>query len=216
MEIKFCNTNYKLAINDHWQVLQKRPEDPEELTVIGLNHENCYSIIFMNQITDKEIMPIWDKNLTINSTRHYLAENQGIIEIDNNLDKFPYIYTIVKAPQKEHGNHYLFNFHIQINNNYYSIEGMFDETGTTGVRDSVVFEFCRRENIVRVEEVDGKMNIIGWNEDPYDKNYKKGFLMNLSEKREFDEKFPFHPLSEARNLLKDLINSFNRIYDEKK
>ena len=216
MEFNFCDTNYKLVINDRWQTVQKRPEDPEDLSVIGINHQNCYSLIFMNPIPENKIMPILDKNLTINSTRHYLEENQGIVEIENNVDKFPYIYTIIKVPMNPNGVHYLFNFHIQIHTKYYSIEGMFDEIGTTGVRDTMVGELCRREGIVRTEEVNGKVNLVGWNEDPYDKNYKKGFLMNLSEKREFDEKFPYHPLSEVRNLIKDLINNFNKIFDDQK
>ena len=213
MEFKFCDTDYKLVINDRWQIVKKRPNDPDELSVIGMNHHYCYSVIFMNPITEKEIMPIWDRTLTINSTRYYLAENQGIIEIENNVDKFPYIYTIVKYPQEPHGVNYILKFHIQINKNYYSIDGILDEKGTTGERDAIVAELCRREGIVRIEEVDGKIDLIGWNEDPYDKNYKKGFLMNISERRDFDEKFPYHPLSEARSLTKDLIYNFNKIYD---
>jgi hypothetical protein len=216
MKFKFCNTDYILVINDRWQIVNKKPEDPEELSIIGLNHQNCYSIIFINPIAEGEIMPIWDKTLTINSVREYLEENQGIIEINNNLEKFPFIYTITKVPMEPHGVHYLFRLHIKINTKFYQIEGMFDEVGTTGTRDTVVFEKCRRDGIVQIEQVNGKMNVIGWNEDPYDKNFKKGFLMNLSEKREFDEFFPNHPLSEARNLLKDLIDNFNKLYDNKK
>ena len=92
MEFKFCDTNYKLVINDRWQIVDKKPEDPEELSIIGLNHQNCYSIIFINPITENEIMPIWDKTLTINSVRKYLEENQGIIEINNDLKNF-HIFT---------------------------------------------------------------------------------------------------------------------------
>jgi hypothetical protein len=216
MEFKFCDTDYNLVINDRWQIVNKKPDDPKELSVIGLNHQNCYSIVFLNPIPEKEIMPIWDKNLTINSVRHYLDENQGIIEIDNNLEKFPFIYTIIKIPKQEHGNHYLFKFHIQMNNVFYQIDGMFDEMGVTGIRDNTIYEKCRRDGIVNIEETNGKINLIGWNEDPYDKNYKKGFLMNLSEKREFDEYFPYHPLSEARKLLGELIENFNKLYDNKK
>jgi hypothetical protein len=216
MDFKFCDTDYIFTINDHWQIVSKKPNDSEELSVIGMNHQNCYTIVFCNPITEKEIMPIWDKTVTINSVRHYLEKNQGIIEINNNLDKFPYIYTIVKFQREPHGVNYLFRFHIKLYSKYYQIDGMFDEMGTTGTRDSTIFEKCRRDGVVQIEEVNGKMNLIGWNEDPYDKNIKNGFLMNLSEKEEFDEYFPYHPLSEIRNLLKNLIDNFNKIYDSKK
>ena len=41
--------------------------------------------------------------------------------------------------------------------------------------------------------------------DPYDETYNKGLRMNLAEKEEYDVVFPEHPLSEARNLVKIII-----------
>ena len=41
-----------------------------------------------------------------------------------------------------------------------------------------------------------------WWFDPYDKDYKHPFLMNLSEKEEYDELFPDHPLSQCRKFVK--------------
>ena len=50
-------------------------------------------------------------------------------------------------------------------------------------------------------------NMDGWFKDPYDKNYKKGILMNLSENMEYDAMFPQHPLSETRNFIKYIIEN---------
>ena len=47
----------------------------------------------------------------------------------------------------------------------------------------------------------------GWFKDPYDNSFKKGLLMNLSEKPEYDAMFPNHPLSILRNIIKFLIEN---------
>ena len=53
----------------------------------------------------------------------------------------------------------------------------------------------------------GNENVFeGWNEDPYNPDYKKGALMNLSERAGLDGVFPYHPLSQCRELIKSLIS----------
>ena len=47
----------------------------------------------------------------------------------------------------------------------------------------------------------------GWSCDPYNPEFNKGFLMNQSEQRRFDEMFPEHPLSEARKLIEFIITN---------
>ena len=49
--------------------------------------------------------------------------------------------------------------------------------------------------------------LVGWFKDPYDESYTKGVLMNLSEKEEFDEIFPNHPLTEARAFIDFILNN---------
>jgi len=74
------------------------------------------------------------------------------------------------------------------------LQGFFDEIGTTGIRDTMIYELYRKE---------GKLsdNTAEWMQDPYDDGYMKGIRMNLSEKEEFDKSFPEHPLSMARELV---------------
>jgi hypothetical protein len=57
----------------------------------------------------------------------------------------------------------------------------------------------------------------GWFSDPYDPDCKAPFLSNIADREEYDERFPKHPLSRARNTLEmlkenikfsdDIINS---------
>ena len=46
-----------------------------------------------------------------------------------------------------------------------------------------------------------------WTQDPYDPDYRKGFLMNRSEAQELDESFPEHPLSVARKLAEFIVTN---------
>ena len=46
-----------------------------------------------------------------------------------------------------------------------------------------------------------------WFRDPYDPEYRKGFLMNQSEKAELDSLFPEHPLSVARALIRYVVEN---------
>jgi hypothetical protein len=80
----------------------------------------------------------------------------------------------------------------------YNVTGFFSEQGITGKRDTVVYELARRDGIV-------KSGFEGWAFDPYDNSFSRGFLMNLSENKQFDEMFPLHPLSETRKFIKNLL-----------
>jgi hypothetical protein len=76
------------------------------------------------------------------------------------------------------------------------------ETGTTGIRDSVVFEeWFEKEGDI---ESDENGIILGWVKDPYDEGFREGRSMNMSESPEYDKDFPDHPLSEMRRKLDEL------------
>jgi len=82
-----------------------------------------------------------------------------------------------------------------------NVTGFFTEQGITGKRDTAVYELARKEGKI-------KSGLDEWAFDPYDSNYTKGFLLNLSENRQFDEIFPLHPLTEARNFIKNLLDQY--------
>jgi len=45
-----------------------------------------------------------------------------------------------------------------------------------------------------------------WAFDPYDNSFTRGFLMNLSKNKQFDEMFPLHLLSEIRKFIRKLLD----------
>lgn len=71
----------------------------------------------------------------------------------------------------------------------------------TGVRDATMYVVY--QNAVSKDA----QNVRPWTYDPYDVEYKSGFLMNLSEQEELDDQFPTHPLSEARRFVKFFIEN---------
>ena len=49
--------------------------------------------------------------------------------------------------------------------------------------------------------------VADWRFDPYDSDYKRGFLMNKSELEEYDELFPLHPLSMTREFVRTVLTN---------
>ena len=205
MDIILIGTDIKIKLDDYWQFIQPKPEDPKNLLIIGLNTTEAYSLIFIQPIAESELIPIGNENDLIKGIRQYLKNNQGFIEVGTNVEKNPYSYSVIKTLIETNCIQYGINIHLKINELCFQIQGFFEENGTTGIRETQIYEECRYKNVIQVEEKNGKLNIFGWTEDPYDKNYKKGQLMNIAEKEIFDEYYPHHPLSEARKLIKKFI-----------
>ena len=67
----------------------------------------------------------------------------------------------------------------------------------SGIRDNTVLMLMVDMSGKSLSEVMDS----GWFKDPYDPDWKMGFLMNASENRMFDDAFPEHPLSMLRNLV---------------
>ena len=84
-----------------------------------------------------------------------------------------------------------------------TVQGFFEENGATGVRDSTVYEMCRRDGTVG----DAEDPFRDWAKDPYDPEYTKGALMNLSEQEKYDEMFPDFPLSMCRELVRSILET---------
>ena len=78
------------------------------------------------------------------------------------------------------------------------------EEGMTGMRDAQVFAQAQSQGAVTIASgpETGQPKMQGWQQDPYDSSFTKGFLMNQSEKAEYDNAFPQHPLSLLRTAIK--------------
>ncbi|MEO1053581.1 MAG: hypothetical protein AAFX87_23300 [Bacteroidota bacterium] len=125
--------------------------------------------------------------------------NGGLIQVDSiELKGYTAIKTIFKVPQEPSGMTYLASLTIPFRNCSYVVKIQAAEVGTTGIRDTAIADQFLSQDKMAVSE-DG---LDGWNKDPYDPEFKKGNRMNASEDEQYDEQFPDHPLSIARNGLK--------------
>ena len=104
---------------------------------------------------------------------------------------------------------YLLNLNVNVGEDDYFVNGSFTEEGMTGARDS--FGFAMFQNAIKEKHTDKhfttKEIMKMFFEDPYDSEYRDGFLMNFSERDIFDEKFPDHPLSIARKYVKWVLEN---------
>ena len=104
---------------------------------------------------------------------------------------------------------YNLNFNVNIDGVNYFINGNYVEVGITGLRDSLGFSLFQKS--VEEKQPDENYSVKDimkmFFRDPYDENYKEGFLMNVSEDESMDEQFPDHPLSMLRKYVKWVIEN---------
>ena len=175
------------------------PEDPPNSVVIMKVNEYSQCMVLIFPISKDKVMPFEDTRSVINGIRNALENDQGIIKVESINKKPKYIYSIIKIKIETNGMQYCLTLHFDISGKYYNVIGFFSENGITGTRDTAIYGLARKDGIV-------KENMEGWFVDPYDPNYNKGILMNISENKKFDEMFPFHPLSETRKFIKELMD----------
>ena len=183
--------------------LPKEAGVPNEAFVYGMNNGETNALIIMYPVDEESAMPFDDTEKIISLLRESLDENGGIIEAGCGATQNgnQYAYDIIKhrferegmPPQVE----YTLNVNVKFGDVIQFLNSSFIEEGVTGTRDAIGFNLFMKAN----EYSSGEEAMEHFFADPYDAEYKKGFLMNLSEQEAFDEKFPHHPLSEARRLI---------------
>ena len=148
-------------------------------------------------------MPYENISVIVDGIHRALADTQGLIEVDAGITKNnkKYVYSIVKSKLEPSGMQYVLTMHIDMNENTINIQAFFDEIGTTGLRDATILNKMVSDGEIVLPNMDG------WFKDPYDENYKKGLLMNLSEQSKYDVMFPQHPLSETRSFIKYVVEN---------
>ena len=158
--------------------------------------ENSVNVVVLDNLSIDCAIPLIDNRELIKGVRMYLNEDQGIVEAVNTKTKNNEIcaYTILKQAMQPSGMMYILTLQILRDNYLINVHGEFIEHGMIGMRDATIFG-----------ALGGKLN--EWAFDPYDKRVKKGMLMNKSELKEFDDKFPNHPLSEARKFVEYVLEN---------
>ena len=150
-----------------------------------------------------ECMPFDEPQVVIDGIHGALGEKQGLVDVKAGSEKQGrFIYSIVKSQNEPSGMLYILTMDLEVSTHYVRLQGWFNEAGTTGIRDSTVFAMRLKSNLSDFERIHE-----GWVQDPYDKDFVRGALMNESEKEEFDEAFPDHPLSVARRFASDIVKA---------
>ena len=183
-------------IEDNYMKMESMPDDPANSAVYGLETDGAAVFALFYPVEKGQAMPFDKPDYVITGLRGALSEDQGIIKADAGKTRRgnKFIYSIIKTRLEPSGVQYNLTLHIDLGDDVIGIRCFADERGTTGIRDNIIFNNALEEKIV-----DDDMN--GWMCDPYDRAYKKGFLMNFSEQDTFDKLFPDHPLSVLRSFI---------------
>ena len=139
----------------------------------------------------------------IDGIHECLTEKQGLVEAVVGKTQYNKLisYSIVKSARETSGMIYILTMHFKKNGKALCLKGHFEEHGVTGVRDNTVYEYAMRKKLIKEDTKEG------WFKDPYDAKYTRGIRMNLSESRQFDSRFPEHPLSQLRKLIYYIIEN---------
>ena len=216
--LKFPSKKETLSVpKDYKQIRKKIPDGvgiPKGALQYAKRTENAYCNLVGFPVTEQETMPFDNPQFVIDSLHKEMGEKEGIIEVKNGETAAgrPYIYNIIKhldvgpngEPMKMN---YIMNLNVRMDNSIQFFNGCFSEEGITGMRDSIgmaIFHKVREQDGIETTE-DNIMD--GWFRDPYDENYTRGLPKNFSEAEELDEKFPTHPLSEARAFVRFIIEN---------
>ena len=197
------NSDLMINIPSDFQRMNTLPGDPENSRAFGKQTQSSNMFLMMYPISNQNAMPYGNEKEVIDGIHEALAESQGLVEVNTGITKNQkrYIYSIVKTKMEPSGIQYVLTMHIDMNDHAVNIQSYFDEVGITGLRDSTIMNKMINEGKITLP------NMEGWFSDPYDVNYKKGLLRNESEKADYDSMFPQHPLSEARNFVKYIVEN---------
>ena len=192
---------FDISIPEYFQKVDSMPGDPENSVPYEVRSENAACIAFVSAEDYSKALPREQEEL-VNGIRHYLADNQGLIEV---VAKNDYVFSIVKNLKEPHGVQYILTYQKYCDDFIINIQGYFEEIGVTGQRDSLVYALVKDKESIGDDENPFK----GWSCDPYDKSNRKGALMNISEQARFDELVPGFPLSICRELVRCLTDGEN-------
>ena len=186
-----------------YERLKPAPEDPPYIRSYGYQSSNALCYVIFQPIPTEGAMPYGDPQSVIDGIHAVLEEDQGLIAVETGKTKsgWRYIYSIVKSLKEPSGVQYCLTMHFNCLECSVQVQGFFDEDGMTGMRDAMVYAMLSNERKVKATD----NGIEGWNEDPYDPEYRRGNCMNCSERKEYDELFPEHPLSELRKFVTEFV-----------
>ena len=189
-----------IKVPKYYQKVKTLPTDPPGSIARMAQSSQATAFTIQYFIPDGHGMP-YDDSAVIEGIHSALGNDQGLIEVKTGRSRYKkkYIYSIVKTVNEQKGATYTLTLQMLKTRTIY-LQGFFEEGSTTGLRDVVVYEMLQRKGVVDDQ-------FTGWMKDPYDASYTKGIVMNLSEDKQFDEMFPEHPLSMAREMVRYILEN---------
>ncbi len=192
-----------LNIPQEFKKMNSMPEDQKDSSAFEKQtaSSNCFLMIY--PIDNQKAMPYENEKAVVDGIHGALTDTQGLVEVKTGTTKNQkrYVYSIVKSKLEPSGVQYILTMHIDMQDYTINVQAFFNEKGITGGRDTAIMNKMINEEKIALP------NLNGWLKDPYDENYKRGLLMNLSEQSQYDELFPEHPLSEARKFIEYVVES---------
>ncbi len=181
-----------------WQVQETNPkkqvwEHPGHAAVLSLHFFDIPPDIPV-RLADQTALRGYYRNLI-------QAQHGGLVEVSVGVladTRISVVKTIFKLPRQPRGMGYIGSLTVPFKHCSYVVKIQAEEGGMTGMREAVIADKLIREGKI----APGENNIPGWSTDPYDQTWKKGVLMNLAEREEYDPLFPGHPLTIVRDGLK--------------
>lgn len=196
---------HPIKLPDYYNPIDELPYNPYDSPhAIGCvtKSPNALCLITLTPTTVEQAMPYDNPQHILKVCREGMSETQGVIEIVPGQTESgrKYVYSIVKnrleyddcpAPTVA----YTLNMDVDYGEFTLSIVGSFEEAFETGVRHAIGAELIARS-------MGEDFSYEKCFRDPYDPEIETGFLMHLCEAASFDELFPAHPLSLARELVR--------------
>lgn len=197
------NNDFRVKIPNEFFKVDSMPNDPPYSTAYMKKTEMSNFFAMIYPIYNNYAMPYDDEKMVIDQIHNTLDNEQGLIEVKSGYTctRKRYIYSIVKTKLNPTGMQYVLTMDIEMQDYAMHIQCFGDEVGETGLRDNVILNKLVNDGSIILPDIEG------WFKDPYNPNFKKGILMNASEKVEYDRMFPLHPLSEIRDLIKYVIEN---------
>lgn len=197
------NVKTVLTLPKEYQELNRTEDDPKYAVSYGMQTESCSAFVQAYPITLSSAMDFGNDRKVIDRIHQSLEDNQALIEVKSGRthNGFRFMYSIIKTlMQPSGGVQYFALFQIHYGSNLaLNVKAFFTECGDTGERDATMWNVMVERGVVSIEDNSR------WSFDPYDEDFKRPYLMNLSERAGYDCLFPKHPLSECRNLINYMI-----------
>ena len=174
---------------------------PPDCVALFSKTDSARCAVQLQPAVQDECMPFDEPQQVIDGIHDVLEDNQGLIEVKAaSQERGRFIYSIVKSQSEPSGMLYILTADLAVRSGYVRLQGWFSEVDTTGMRDNMVFAMKLKGAAQDFDRIRS-----GWTQDPYDKDYTRGALMNASEAECYDELFPSHPLSVTRRFVAQII-----------